>query len=326
MDISIIIPIYNSEKFIKTCLDSVLNQVFLGEIEVICVDDGSTDQTMKILSTYKHNENVIVLTQVNSGPGKARNKGFNVSRGKFIFFIDSDDYLTDRQTLQNLYDVSIRYQSDITMANLAYGDNYKPLERQNVKTYKPYNGKKFLLLEKDYMFSVNKLYKRSLLKESGLFLPELRTYEDCEFTPRVYSHAKTIVLIDHVTYHYRQHGDSITHQEISIDDVFKLISKVKEYNSKTKSWEVQVVLLNLIEILLFNKPKSLNIKRRNKMLAIHKIYLEYLKVKSLKNYVYSLLLWLKFPRGIEITKQLKMGINKHLKFIRCRGKEHTHDT
>ena len=94
--VSVILPVYNVEKYLKECLDSILNQT-LQEIEVICVDDGSTDRSLEILREYeKKDKRVIVLTQENKGAGAARNKGLAIAKGEYLSFLDSDDFFRFR--------------------------------------------------------------------------------------------------------------------------------------------------------------------------------------------------------------------------------------
>ena len=91
--ISVIIPVYNVEKYLKESLESVVNQT-LNDIEIICIDDGSTDSSPSILKEYQNNdERFIIINQENSGPGAARNRGIKEAKGKYTYFLDSDDYL-----------------------------------------------------------------------------------------------------------------------------------------------------------------------------------------------------------------------------------------
>ena len=101
--ISVIIPVYNTEKFIRDCLESILSQT-LKEIEIICIDDGSTDQSYAILEEYSaRHKNIIVLRQKNMGAGIARNWGIEYANGKYICFMDSDDYYIQNRALEILY-------------------------------------------------------------------------------------------------------------------------------------------------------------------------------------------------------------------------------
>lgn len=101
--ISVIIPIYNMGKYIGECLDSILNQT-LNEIEIICIDDGSTDDSLNILKKYcKEYKNIIFICQENQGAGSAKNRGIMSANGKYIAFMDPDDYYACNETLEKLY-------------------------------------------------------------------------------------------------------------------------------------------------------------------------------------------------------------------------------
>ena len=101
--ISIIIPVYNAENYLRECLDSIINQT-LKEIEVICIEDGSSDSSVTILYDYQHrDERITIINQLNSGSGNARNKGIERAKGEFIAFMDSDDYYTTKNTLAKMY-------------------------------------------------------------------------------------------------------------------------------------------------------------------------------------------------------------------------------
>lgn len=100
--ISVIIPVYNVEKYLRECLDSVVNQTF-KDIEIICVDDGSTDKSLEILQEYKRKDDrFVILQQRHSGAGAARNYGLKLAEGKYIQFLDSDDYF-EPTLLEELY-------------------------------------------------------------------------------------------------------------------------------------------------------------------------------------------------------------------------------
>ena len=107
IDISIILPIYNSEAFLPLCLNSIISQT-LKNIEIICIDDGSTDNSLEIINQYKKKDNrLIIIHQTNQGPGIARNIGINMSKGKFIAFIDSDDIYPNNFTLELMFNKAI---------------------------------------------------------------------------------------------------------------------------------------------------------------------------------------------------------------------------
>lgn len=101
--ISIIIPVYNAEKYLHECLDSVVSQTF-KDIEIICIDDGSADNSYQVLQGYADKDSrFVILQQENKGAGAARNKGIEIAKGEFLAFLDSDDYYADYTVLEKLY-------------------------------------------------------------------------------------------------------------------------------------------------------------------------------------------------------------------------------
>ena len=111
--ISIIIPIFNKRIFLKECLNSVINQS-LKNIEIICIDDGSTDNSSTILYNFsKYDDRFVIIRQKNKGAGFSRNKGINISKGKFISFLDSDDKYYNNFSLQLLYENAKKYKAII---------------------------------------------------------------------------------------------------------------------------------------------------------------------------------------------------------------------
>lgn len=115
--ISVIIPVYNVEKYLKECLDSIVNQTF-ADIEIICVNDGSTDSSLDILNGYAANDSRIrVLSQENRGLSGARNTGLKNATGKYVYFIDSDDFL-ELDALERLYDISQENDLDLVIFKL----------------------------------------------------------------------------------------------------------------------------------------------------------------------------------------------------------------
>ena len=115
--ISVIIPVYNAEKYLEKCLNSVIKQT-LKDIEIICINDGSTDGSLNILQKYSEKDKrFIIIDQKNSGQSVARNKGLSVAKGEFIGFVDSDDWIDD-DFYEKLYDAAIEYKADIAAGNI----------------------------------------------------------------------------------------------------------------------------------------------------------------------------------------------------------------
>lgn len=116
--ISVIMPVFNDEKNIKSSINSILNQT-LDDIEIICIDDESTDNSFNILKNFSKKDNRIrVFTQENQGSGKARNKGLSEVKGEYVAFLDSDDYIVDETSFSKLYDEAKKY--DMEMVSVEY--------------------------------------------------------------------------------------------------------------------------------------------------------------------------------------------------------------
>jgi len=159
-------------------------------------------------------DNFLVIDQQNKGPGHCRNKGMELASGKFIFFMDSDDFLCDCETLRLLYDEMEKENLDICMAGMNFYHYKKnlnvPLIRKSGMHDKIITGRQLLKKDYDNLYSVNKLYKKKFLLENELNFPEGVVYEDCLFTPLCYYFAKRVKYINLFTYSYRKNHDSIT--------------------------------------------------------------------------------------------------------------------
>uniref|UniRef100_UPI003864C4B3 glycosyltransferase family 2 protein n=1 Tax=Methanobrevibacter sp. TaxID=66852 RepID=UPI003864C4B3 len=113
-DVSVIIPVYNVEKYLKECLDSVCNQT-LANIEIICVNDGSTDNSLAILNEYAQKDGRIkIISQENQGLGAARNRGLEDASADYVYFLDSDDYI-ELTTLEKLFNNAVSNSSDVVL-------------------------------------------------------------------------------------------------------------------------------------------------------------------------------------------------------------------
>ena len=127
MKVSVIIPVYNVEKYLEECLDSVVNQT-LKEIEIICINDGSIDNSVKILEKYRDKySNIKVINQKNLGVGRARNVGVKLAKGEYIFFLDSDDYI-EVDALEKCYIEAKQHRLDVVLID---SKSYVKLKRMN---------------------------------------------------------------------------------------------------------------------------------------------------------------------------------------------------
>ena len=130
--VSVIIPVFNTEKYIKKCLESLINQTLI-DIEIIVVNDGSTDSTMEIVEFYqKKDSRIKILNQTNQKQGTARNNGLKIATGDYIGFVDSDDWI-DLNYYEKLYNAALKYDFDIALATNVRTDNKKIKKRLDIK-------------------------------------------------------------------------------------------------------------------------------------------------------------------------------------------------
>ena len=183
MLISIIVPVYNSEKYIVQCVQSILNQTF-QDFELILVDDGSTDRSQVLLSSLLSSfpQKISYFFKKNEGVSSARNYGLRQARGKYVSFIDSDDYICE-DFLQRLVTAAEEDDIDLVMSGISFFDKETNIiERKQLPEQKNLckNSKDwFEIASMDLITSpVSKLYKTSLLKKSGLFFDESKSLEE----------------------------------------------------------------------------------------------------------------------------------------------------
>lgn len=207
--ISVVIPMFNSEKYISECLDSVISQS-LDDIEIICIDDGSTDDTTKIVRHYMEiNKFITLVEQTNHGAGFARNIGINLAQGKYVAFIDSDDFFYHRDVLLHMFKCACENDSELCGANLIYYEN----GCYHQECMKPYLTNqcdmKFYDMQDIYGFT-RFIYRIDFLRDNGLVFPETSFFEDPIFLLNVMLKASKISSICDVAYVYRyMHGDRI---------------------------------------------------------------------------------------------------------------------
>ena len=208
--VSIIIPIYNVEHYLKRCLDSVIRQTYTN-LEIILVDDGSLDSCPQICDDYATDDNrIIVIHKKNGGLSDARNVGLNICKGDFITFIDSDDWINEKY-IDTLLNLALKENADITI-----GENIRTDGNITVTTSTPqinsYTSNEALvhLFTKNhdaFIISCGKLYKKHLF--STLCFPIGKFHED-EFTTYIlFYNSKKIVFTSEILYYYYQRAGSI---------------------------------------------------------------------------------------------------------------------
>lgn len=209
--VSVIVPVYNVEKYLARCLDTLINQR-LNNIEIICVNDGSTDNSARVLDEYSKNDSrIIVINQQNGGLSVARNTGMKYAKGEYIGFVDSDDWV-DLDFYEKLYNAAIRNECDIAVADFIRQHPKRKKKRLNIKEEKVYETPEDKYLAcKTYREGCvwNKIYKTEFLKEIKLeFVPGMY-YEDRDFTVRSLYYSKKLVTVPDTYYDYFVNPKSI---------------------------------------------------------------------------------------------------------------------
>ncbi len=244
--ISVIIPVYNVEAYLQECVESVLKQTYQN-FEIILVDDGSTDSSGDICDEYAGNdERICVIHQKNSGPSKTRNTGLENANGKYIYFLDSDDYI-ESNALELLVDTAESNNADLVFFGAhSFSDNGSEIRQGYVinGTYNAKNGYKILTElhdNKDYHCSVVLLFiNRSLLNTNNIrFLESAYCSEDMLFTYKVFCSSQRAVQCKNTLYHRRYRLSSIVTSKksqrhfCSCRDVYEEIRDFSEKIGKT---------------------------------------------------------------------------------------------
>lgn len=210
--VSIIVPVYNVEKYLECCLESLINQT-LKDIEIICVNDGSTDNSGKILDNYAAKDNRIkIISQENKKQGAARNRGLEIACGEYIGFIDSDDYI-DNDYYEKMYETSQKYSCDIVVASiLKHKKNYDKFNilYKNITEAETLSQKIDICKDKKNRFFnvTNKIYRSSFIKGNNLLFAEGCYFEDVMFSMKTIFYANKIFSCPNVKYHYVSHESS----------------------------------------------------------------------------------------------------------------------
>lgn len=234
--VSIIVPVYNSKKYLRRCLDSIVNQS-LKEIEIILVNDCSTDKSLAILKEYKQkypDKIILIELRENKKPGGARNEGMSVAKGEYIGFVDSDDYV-EIEMFEELYKLAKQGNYDMVDCGFNNRSAKKMALSTTRNTWGELNREKRSHLIAYSGFIWSKIFKRSILIDNNLKFREKVTFEDIDFLPIVMLHLKNVYASELVLYYYTNNIKSITSDfsaDIQVKDRMKalrcLVKKFKD--------------------------------------------------------------------------------------------------
>lgn len=260
--ISVIIPIYNSEKYLRECLDSIINQT-LKDIEIICVNDGSTDLSIKILEEYKKNNSLIkIIDKKNEGVSIARNIGIQNAIGDYIMFIDSDDYI-EKECLYNSYKKILEKESDILCFGVNEFINEKKIPRYDSKIIQENCNKENLDINIKKFFMLNacgKLFKTKFIKDNKILFPsQIKICEDGIFNLFCLYKNPKYSLLNQNLYNYRFHADSVCHvtkNMLEADiEAFKYIINSKEFKNTNEENQIVTIEKFLLHFMWDNNQK-----------------------------------------------------------------------
>ena len=231
--VSIIVPVYNVERYIVRSMDSLVNQT-LKDIEIIVVNDGSTDNSKKLIEIYqeKYPNKIKLVDKENGGLSDARNYGIPHATGEYIAFLDSDDYV-ELDTYEKMYNKAKEDDSDLVECDFIW--EYP--DRKKVDTGKIYNNKKEMLTYARVV-AWNKLIKRSLIEEHKMEFPKGLRYEDVEFFYKMVRYYNKVSFVKEPLIHYIQRSSSISNtQNERTKEIFTIMYNVIKYYKENNLYE-----------------------------------------------------------------------------------------
>ena len=342
--VTVIIPMYNSEGYIEQCLQSLLNQT-LKNIEVIVVDDCSTDNSFsvakKMSEQFTLNEDILFVKKLkkNSGcPGVPRNEAINLAKGKYIYFLDSDDFL-DSNALEDFYKVAEEFNADVVHAEGYFthiddseeNDEFESIqsgELVKIPTLETLDvGKRIEdFINKRYLWwGCNKLFRRDLILKNKIKFSSMTLFEDLFFTFKSVICAKNYVRVPFVSYHYRiREGSLSRNSPLSGQHIRNFIDALDSIDAFMNKQEVFIrnaqykysVLDFLVQLYLDATSKNLFIDSNLELTEIYNfLYREVFSVNSSKGATFNSFSFMLMNIYRILVNQQAMEINQLKKII-----------
>ena len=341
--VSIIVPVYNAEKYLCKCIDSILNQTYKN-IEVILINDGSTDNSGKICDEYRQKDKRVVVKHIkNSGPSVARNIGIEIARGQYIQFVDSDDYVELQMTEKLIQEMSEGVQLVICGYKLLYlsDDNVVIEERKPPKVGK-YEKMEFIknfgvLFKENFINSpCNKLYITEVIKKHNIrFIHNLHMGEDLLFNLEYINNCDAISIIDTPLYNYTKinknsltnslmytfKGDLFENQQMLFQKIREFLLKYNSYVGQNKDLVEIVYTQRIISCLerLFYENRNFGFKAIRKQIynIIDDEYVKknigYFRIGNIQKNLIGVLAKRKLTIGIYIYFKIKLFLINYMK-------------
>lgn len=334
-EVSVIVPMYNVEKYLSRCLNSIISQDF-DSFEIVIVDDGSTDGSLKIAQEYadQYVEKIKIISQSNKGAGGARNTGIAHAEGKYLLFVDSDDTIR-KNTLKILYDKITRANADIAFFGIKYAD-----EKGNIVFTQSWFDDEYVEFQLDdypYLFALDpyicdKMIKRSLFVDNNIWFTERIWYEDLQLEAKLILNAKKMIALNDAFYTYCLRSGSVMHNpniEKNLDMLY-VVKDIIDYFSEQgvyKKYYSQLELLTMLHIMVLctkrvvlqdtksdllkkyyeftrtNFPGFAHSKTKKELPLKHRVILE-LSIRKMYRCIYLI------SRSYDILKKIKNALRK----------------
>lgn len=291
--ISIIVPVYNTGKYLEKCLKSIINQNFV-DIEIIIINDCSIDNSLEIIKKYAEKDKRIILInkEKNEGLSAARNSGIEIAKGKFILHIDSDDWI-EQGYFKDMYEFAIKNKADIVISDYYEDYNNKNVRYiQGQKEIYDIEINKLKAIENIFLFkgstSVwNKLIKTELYQKNKIKHPQgISLGEDLAVIPKLIYYSQKIVKLDKAYYHYIQNPLSITkkYNKNKIYEIYEVL-KINEkfFQNKEIDLSIKLLKINHLTMWLFRTEYDFSDKKYSEILGEYLKLLKNIEIKKLRN-------------------------------------------
>lgn len=287
--LSIIIPVYNCEKYIKRCIDSI--GVLPSDAELIIVNDGSTDSTEKILSCYKNNINVTIINKTKTSVGDTRNVGIQHAKGEYIWFVDADDYIIPN-AVQELILKLASYKADLWIFGASKTlANHK--EKNVGKNEKYYNNIEFYnnfdKIFSEYTFNPvwNKLYKKEIILKHNIKFTDIRPGQDAIFNYNYMHYISNLLVINKIYYDYQMLMDgssSSVYYKNFLEIELKIIESMNSFFEKTRIKADKFRNENYLQLII-GEYRNIAKKLLPNKLTLKNYLMEYYQNEQLKELV-----------------------------------------
>lgn len=286
--ISVIVPIYNVEKYLEKCIESIISQSYKN-LEILLVNDGSPDSSKDICEKYqKIDPRIILINKKNGGLSSARNAGLKIAKGEIIVCVDSDDWIHE-EMIQTMYKNLEEYDADLSVCNFeikeANGKKCSKTFTQKIELLNQEQAMQYAILpEKYYGFAWNKMYRKSILQDM-LYDETIRKGEDSPFTCEYISKCSKVVYQDIPLYYYRQDTVSITRSKFNpgkmtvLDSYYGIVKLLENKGFSEETINLQKVqYANQMLSLLINIINTDRKKYHDKVMELRKLMKEYKKL------------------------------------------------